>query len=376
MNQNIVTRIQILEQRVHNLCTSTREKMWYQEDINNIKKKLKQCEVNPLTESQKRDIKAYWKNLTNETLPVYWHEYFYSRNGEYSVRYVPSCFYHSNIIYHLNTRPLTMAYIDKCSYDNYLTDVWRPKTIIRNTNGYFYDSEKPISRVEALELCGNLKVVVIKPSMIGMWGTGVRIFSSENGIIGENETIENLFDQFKTNFIIQKKVEQHEAMSLLNPTSLNTLRVLSYRHCDEVSILYAVVRIGRKDKFVDNETAGGINADIDLTNGCIKDCAYGTPSEKRILKTDVGTVLKGFAIPSFKETIAVVKDIHLRLPYFNLVGWDFGIDREGRPVMIEWNRCPDLSQTAHGPAFGEMTEEIVRYALSQPDYFDARMWNG
>ena len=71
-----------------------------------------------------------------------------------------------------------------------------------------------------------------------------------------------------------------------------------------------------------------------------------------------------------------MKDLHLRLPYFHLVGWDFGIDREGRPVMIEWNRCPDLSQTAHGPAFGDMTEEVVKFAFSQPDYFDARLWNG
>lgn len=366
----------MFEGKIHNSMTSLREKLWYEEDINNIKAKLSQCGHSPLSDAQNKEIKDYWKKLTGKNIPTFWHEYFYSRNGIYSVRYVPTCFYHSSIIYHLNARPLTMSYTDKNFYDNYLADVCRPHTIIRNINGYFYDDKMPITKAEALDRCRDLKDVVIKPSMIGMWGTGVRIINSDNGKIGDNESVEDLFRQFGKNFIIQKKVIQHEGMSLLNPTSLNTLRVLSYRQGDYIYIMYAVVRIGRKGKKVDNETAGGINADINLDNGRIKDCAYGTPSEKRILKTDVGTILKDFQIPSFDKVLGIVRDLHLRLPYFHLVGWDFGIDREGRPVMIEWNRCPDLSQTAHGPAFGEMTEEIVKFALSQPDYFDARLWNG
>lgn len=376
MNSRIIALKRSKEQRVSERMTQLREKLWYKEDINSIKKKLQQCNVTPLSQEQKKEIKAYWESLVGKDIPTYWHEYFYSRNGEFSVRYVPTCLYHSSLIYRLNNRPLTMAYTDKCSYDNYLTDVHRPETIIRNINGYFFDARQPITRKEAIERCRNLEDVVIKPSMIGMWGTGVRIFSTDNGIIGEKETIENLFDTFKENFIIQKKVIQHPEMSRLNPTSLNTLRVLSYHHGDEVFVLYAVVRIGRKDKMVDNETAGGINADIVLENGHIKDCAYGTPSEKRILTTDVGTVLKGFEIPAFAEVLSIVRELHKRLPYFNLIGWDFGVDDTGKPVLIEWNRCPDLSQTAHGPAFGDMTEEIVKFALSQRDTFNIRLWNG
>lgn len=376
MNNNVIAILRSNEKRISNQITKLRERLWYEEDINNIRKKLRQCDVTPLTQEQKKEINAYWKKLIGKEIPTYWHEYFYSRNGEFSVRYVPTCLYHSSLIYRLNMRPLTMAYTDKCSYDNYLPDVRRPETIIRNTNGYFFDERHPITKNEALERCKNLKDVVIKPSMIGMWGTGVRIISTNNGRIDEKETVEELFDTFKENFIIQKKVIQHHEMSRLNPTSLNTLRVLSYHHGDEVVVLYAVVRIGRKDKLVDNETAGGINADICLDDGHIKDCAYGTPSEKRILTTDIGTVLKGFEIPAFNDVISTVKELHKRLPYFNLIGWDFGVDDSGKPVLIEWNRCPDLSQTAHGPAFGDMTEEIVKFALSQRDTFNIRLWNG
>lgn len=359
--------------KINRFMTQYRQKVWWNEDVDDIKKKLSQCDIKPLSDSQKKEIEAYWHGLTGMKSPTYWHEYFYSRNGQFSLQYVPTCLYHYKILYHLNFRPFTMAYIDKCLFDWYFPDVHRPQTVIRNINGYFYDDKKAITKEEALERCQELKDVVVKPSLIGKWGRGVKLFSVENGIVSDGEPISQLLEGYDKNYIIQQKVEQHEALSRLNPTSLNTIRVLSYRQGDEVFVLYAVVRIGRKGKTVDNESAGGINADIDLATGKIRKCAYGTPAEKQIMTTDVGTVLDGFQLPSVPEVLATVKELHRRLPYFNLVGWDFGIEKDGKPVMIEWNRAPDLSQTAHGPAFGEMTEEIVHFAQTQPDSFDVKL---
>lgn len=339
----------------------------WKQDVANIRQKLAQCEVNPLSSGQKNDIISYYKRLLGKKVPTYWHEYFYSRNETFSVTYIPTCFYHSDIIYRLNNFDLRHAYVDKGIYDIYFPDILRPKTFIKNINGYYYDDSKPISREEAVERCQNLDGAVSKPTQEGMWGSGVKVFSTHDGVLDDGNTVMSLMDSYGKNFIIQERIHQHESMALLNPTSLNTLRVLSYRQGNEVYILYVVVRIGRKGKSVDNETAGGINADIDLESGKIKDCAYGTPSEKRIYTTDVGTVLKGFQIPGFDSVIAEVKELHTRLPYFDIVGWDFGIDKEGKPVMIEWNRAPDLSQTAHGPAFGEMTEEIFNRIKSLKD---------
>ena len=345
---------------------------WWHLDIKNIKGKLAQCDRQPLSQEQKKAVQAYWKSLIGKEVPLYWHEYFYSRNGQFSERYVPTAVYHWYLIWRLNFRPFARAYVDKGFADTLFPDVRRPRTIVKNQNGYFYDANKPLSREEALELCANLDAAVIKPSLRGMWGRGVRVFSSQGGAMTDTgESLGTVFDTYEDNFIVQEKIEQHARMSLLNPTSINTLRIVSYRDGSDVHILYAVVRIGRKGQQVDNESAGGINADVNLATGRIRDCAYGTPAEKRILHTDVGTELAGFEIPSFPETLRLVKEIHQRMPYFNLIGWDFCIDREGYPVMIEWNRAPDLSQTAHGPAFGDMTEEIVRRALSLPETYKA-----
>jgi len=336
-------------------------------DEKNIKKKLAQCEVVPLSKEQKQSIEAYYQKVLGRKVPTFWHEYFFSRNGFFSEKYIPTSVYHSEIVFKLNYHDFRLAYVDKGLYDTYFYDVNRPKTIIKNINGYYYNDKKNISEKEALDRCMNLSSAVIKPSLEGMWGRGVMVFSSQNGITSHGDTIKQIFSKYKHSFIIQEKVLQHKEMMRLNPSSLNTLRIMTYRDMNQVHVLYAVVRIGRTGQSVDNETAGGINADVDLKTGKIRECAYGTPKEKKILTTDVGTVLDGFHIPSFHETLSLAKDLHPRLPYFNLIGWDFGIEENGQPILIEWNRAPDLSQTAHGPAFGEMTDEILSTVRRLPN---------
>lgn len=325
-----------------------------------IKNSMQLCPMKPLTNSQEADIKAYFKKHFGREVPTYWHQYLYSRNGVYSEKYIPASIYNSEIIYRLNKFQFRHAYVDKGFYDTLFPDINRPKTIIKNVNGYYYDDQNALTPEEAVKRCSNLNEAIIKPTLEGTWGQGVKLIRTENGMIPSlNCSIQDLFKEYKRSFIIQERFEQHEGISKLNPTSLNTLRVMSYRRGNEIVILYAVIRIGRMNQVIDNETAGGIKADIDLHSGRIKSVAYGSPKEPVMLKTDVGTVLDGYQIPSFPKVLDMVKEMHLRLPYFNLIGWDMSVSKNGNPALIEWNRAAELSQVAHGPAFGEYTEEIL-----------------
>ena len=202
----------------------------------------------------------------------------------------------------------------------------------------------------------------------------MKLFHTDNGHIPELDiSVADLFSNYNRDFIIQSKLVQHPDLAKLNPTSVNTIRVLSYRRENEVIILYAVIRIGRMGKSVDNETAGGIKADIDLATGRIKGLAFGNSTEKDMPQTDSGVVLDKYLIPSFPQVLEFVKDLHQRLPFFRLVGWDISVDTNGNPVMIEWNRSAELSQVAHGPAFGEYTEEILASALKERNSILDRM---
>lgn len=325
-----------------------------------IKKSMQFCPMKPLTKGQEADIKAYFKKHFGREVPTYWHQYLYSRNGVYSEKYIPASIYFSELVFRLNNNRFGVPYADKGFYDTLFPGINRPRTIIKNMNGCFFDSSHPIKENDAIELCANLENAVIKPTLEGHWGIGVELFHTENGFIPElNISLKDLFLQYKKNFIIQEKFEQHPDMAKLNPTSVNTIRVLSYRSNGEIVILYAVVRIGRAGKVIDNETAGGIKADIDLQAGCIKGVAFGNPKEKTMPKTDSGIVLDKYQIPSFPAILEFVKSLHERMPYFNIIGWDISVDKDGNPAMIEWNRAAELSQVAHGPAFGEYTEEIL-----------------
>ena len=325
-----------------------------------IKKSMQMCPMKPLTKGQEADIKAYFKKHFGREVPTYWHQYLYSRNGLYSEKYIPASIYNSEILYRLNTLRFGLPYADKGFYDTLFPGFNRPRTIIKSVNGCFFDDKYPITKEKALDICNNLDNAVIKPSLEGHWGVGVELFHSENGYIPElNTSLQDLFLQYKKNFIIQEKFEQHPDLAKLNPTSVNTIRVLSYRSNNEIKILYAVIRIGRKGKVVDNETSGGIKADIDLQTGRIKGVAFGNPQEKTMPQTDSGVVLDNYLIPKFPSVLEFVKSLHERLPYFNLIGWDISVDKNGNPAMIEWNRAAELSQVAHGPAFGDYTEEIL-----------------
>lgn len=77
------------------------------------------------------------------------------------------------------------------------------------------------------------------------------------------EQIDEIFDGYGSHFIVQEKQSQHSALSKLNESSLNTIRVITYwRVCGEIVPLYTIQRIGMKGKTTDNVGSGGINVKI------------------------------------------------------------------------------------------------------------------
>ena len=109
-----------------------------------IKKSMKLCPMKPLTKGQQADIKSYFKKLLGREIPTYWHQYFYSRNGLYSEKYIPTSIYSSSIIYNLNNYQFSLAYVDKGFYDTLFPDVNRPQTYVKNVNGLYYDGCLPM----------------------------------------------------------------------------------------------------------------------------------------------------------------------------------------------------------------------------------------
>lgn len=318
-----------------------------------------------LTKAQKKEIDDFYVGLIGRKVPYYCHEYFYSRTGVFNKEYVPNNLYHCELMPKANaTKYGVLNDKNLCSFlfsgENIV------HSILKNMNGYYYYEGRPVSEEEAVSLCQNMENVVIKPSLKSE-GKGVQLFSAKNGVTDLNgKTVAQLFKEYKKDFLVQERVRQHERMAALNPTSVNTMRILSYRSGMEVLIIYSVVRIGRSGSVIDNQCAGGISTTISKEGKLGKE-AFGGFSKDNIVATDTGVVLENYQLPSHDKAIEMVKRLHLKLPFFDLVGWDVAIQEDGEPVLIEFNTNPGLSQSAFKSGMGEYTERIIRELWPRPN---------
>lgn len=319
-----------------------------------------------LSKEQKKEVQDFYMNMIGKKIPLYCHEYFYSRTGHFTKEYVPNNVYHCEIVPKANVHKLQGPLGDKNMCDFLFPGENIAHSILKNMNGYYYFEGQPVSEEEAIARSQNLKRVIIKPARESQ-GHGVQIFSAQDGVTDlDGKTVAQLFKEYKKDFLVQEWVKQHKDMAALNPTSVNTMRILSYRSGMEVLIIYSVVRIGRNGAVVDNQCAGGISTTISKEGKLGKE-AFGGYSKDNILATDTGVVLDGYQLPSYDKVIEMVKRLHLKLPYFNLVGWDMAVQEDGEPVLIEFNTNPGLSQSAFKSGMGEYTERIIRELWPRPN---------
>ena len=193
-----------------------------------------------------------------------------------------------------------------------------------------------ISMSEALSHCSNVKEFVIKPSLQSGGGKGVIKCKVLNGRTDyQNHTIEDLFKIYKKDFVIQEVIHQHEIIAKLNPSSVNTIRFLTYLREDGVHVLSSHIRIGKLGSITDNSSSGGISCGI-LDNGQLKPYGFIQAGIKKF-KSESGVELESVVIPAYQEVKALVEQMHYKVPYFKLIAWDFAINSESEPVFIEFN---------------------------------------
>lgn len=349
-----------LLEMIHRIVKRIRKKLFVRKKKLEITKKFKLLkEHRKLSKEQKREIQNFYMDVIGEKIPLYMHEYFYSRNGIFSKNYIPSTLYLADLLPKANNYSLFSAYNDKNICNFLFPGENIVHSILKNINGYYYYEDEPVSEDDAIIRCKNLKEVIIKPSRVSK-GRGVQLISIKDGVTDiDNKTISQLFKEYKKDFMIQDRVCQHKDMAALNPSSLNTLRILTYRSGMEILLIYSVIRIGRLNQVVDNQSAGGLCTTIS-PEGKLGRYSFGKVGCDNIEKTDSGILLEGYQIPSYDKAIDFVKRLHYRLPFFDIVGWDVAIEENGEPILVEFNLGPGLSQSAFGSGMGENTERIIR----------------
>lgn len=156
--------------------------------------------------------------------------------------------------------------------------------------------------------------------------------------------------------------------AIFNKSSLNTFRVNTLNINGKASCECLMMRHGLGDNFVDNFAAGGIVCGM-TTKGKFNGENYNTNLKKVSTLAD-GSKYTSQSIPMIHDVVATAIDAHQKfMPLIGHAAWDFAIDNNEKPIMIEVNlMLPGIIMeqlTSCSPIFGERTEEVIDYARNR-----------
>lgn len=132
--------------------------------------------------------------------------------------------------------------------------------------------------------------------------------------------------------LLEQFLTQHAEMVRLNPTSVNTLRIVTF--VDDVGTVHTLARVLRMGNGgdVDNFKAGGMYTMLDEQGVAHHPAIDG---EDRVFTAHPfsGTAIIGFAVPNWAGVERLVDVIAREVPEIRYVGWDLAVTPEGAAVI-------------------------------------------
>lgn len=188
---------------------------------------------------------------------------------------------------------------------------------------------------------------VIKPSN-GTHGTGFRRITKRGGGLFEQQyqvAISDLWQSLQPflgrGVLFEELLENTAELRRLNPSSLNTFRVLAFWFPDDGwEIIYTCLRVGRKGAPVDNVAAGGLQVAVlpDGTTGPAWDFVSGTEYTHH---PDTGVQMSEAKIEDFESVKTLALEASAKLPQMGILGWDIALTTRGA-VIVEVNAFPSV----------------------------------
>lgn len=288
------------------------------------------------------------------------HKFYTEKTGQFDKYYIPDSIFQYIIDPFYNSWKKANVIDNKCYYHRMFTDFKLPQLIVYRLAGLWYnDLDEIITEKTAEELIFRHKECFIKKAVNSWGGTGVAFFDTTSQT---KEDLKHVLLKDQTDLVIQAAVVQHPDIAILNPDSLNTIRIISMLRQDgSVKIYSSLLRMGLKGFKVDNASSGGISAGI-RTDGRLKNVAY-TNTGVRFTEHPTSHVhFENVVIPAFAKMQKAVATAHPKFPHFRLISWDIAVDKDSEPVLIEANLCDgelDFHQLNNGPIFKDDTEAIL-----------------
>lgn len=320
-----------------------------------------------LSSFQKKQIQTFYKKYYGRKIPFIWHRHYMAFTNSFSIDYFPEYIYTSEFEYLMNYNRLYCRCIaDKNMLALLATGVGiaMPKSFISVSASKCRDTYLNfLTYQEALDIFNNIGEAFIKPTVGTSSGIGCRVVNNVNGIdLISGQCALEIFSKMGTDFVVQERVRIHKTLSTLCPMSVNTFRVMTYWWKDSISYAPVILRIGRGDSYLDNAHAGGIFIAVN-DDGELARVAFTEFNQKFMEHPDTHIVFEGYRVCSVDKVIKAAIKMHLAVPQVGVINWDFTVDLEGNPILIEANTEDGgiwLIEMAHGRGpFGDNTRDIL-----------------
>lgn len=244
------------------------------------------------------------------------------------------------------TRAEQSAFLtDKCTYDMFKR-LNNPKSLNYNTRDKWkvYQHLKPyyhrdicfVSGLEHKEAFLNLlkdKHRLFCKPLCGTWGDQTRIIREKD--CESDEDFQKILDYYAPEgFIAEELIKQSEFMMRLNPTSVNTLRIMTIRMDDRIC-MYFEFKIGEMFSIVDNLGKRSLICGIDESDGTIISSFNKNRTEFKTHPHTHAQVI-GAKIPCFSRAVELAKNLARRFPGYRYLSWDLALTDEGW-IVVELN---------------------------------------
>ena len=314
----------------------------------------------PLTFSEKQLIKERWKNLIkfiDRGFPEY--EMYKSRFG-FNIDFVPYCYYLESLIDYFNPAYIKNTVGNKNFSQLLFPNLVKPLSLIKNIDNVFYDDKNSIINIsQAIEIITTHEAdLIIKPTQHVGAGEGIALLDSFS-----KTGIKHILENYKKDFIIQKKIHQCETLDKLNSSSINTLRITTLFVGNAVKVLSKTIRVGQAGALTDNVALGGIMIGVD-DEGILYNEGYDRNLYPHTSHN--GIVFGGMKIPHYNKVVSEVVKAHEAFPFLKIIGWDMALDKDNNPIFIEANVYrPGITveQFCTGVIFGNDTKDIIKDAI-------------
>jgi hypothetical protein len=290
---------------------------------------------------------------------VTWHRMYAAANGIEDHRYIPEEVFYARLEPRLNgggaqpSQPdkLTqLLMLPKSLYPTLVGCVWRGHVFLGD------DSETDVAGL--VRACRDdwERVAVKLPD--GAGGRGFQILETKGPELAK--VLEGALAAGES-LLVQEVLKQHEDVARLNPSSVNTLRIMTLRFNRQLHVLSSTVRFGRAGSVIDNQTRGGMSCGLDA-EGVMNRLAFDEAFRTLTAHPDSGLEFEGLRLAGFEKAVAFCLEQHERLLQYDIVSWDIVISPDLRPVLVEFNvvwQGLNIHQFNNGPVFGDLTDDVL-----------------